>query len=65
MLALFPAGGGGFQGLECSEKLSGLHGKSGWPFFALALFNVQMLVKGCVVVLYVLNVLLAASTSTH
>ena len=33
-------------------------------FLALALFNVQMLVKGCVVVLYVLNVLLAATTST-
>ena len=65
MLALFPAVGGGFQGLQCSQKFSVLHGESGWPFFALALFNVQMLVTCCVVVLYVLNVLLAATTSTH
>ena len=43
---------------DCMEKVAG-------HFFALALFNVQMLVKCCVVVLYVLNVLLAATTSTH
>ena len=35
MLALFQAVGGGFQGLQCSQKLSGLHGESGWPFFCL------------------------------
>ena len=35
MLALFSAGGGGFQGLQCSQKFSVLHGESGWPFFCL------------------------------
>ena len=66
MLALFPAVWWRISGVAVlTEILSTAWRKWLAIFFALALFNVQMLVTCCVVVLYVLNVLLAATTSTH